>query len=354
MKKTIFCLAAGVMALTACTSTDVVEEGIQGNAIGFQNYVSKESRALATDNLKFFSVYGYYVTENNNTPVIVFDGQEVTRTDVSSNKWTYNPARYWVPEATYRFYAYSCEGMEFTSANGQASLGSGADVTGRALRLRNVKCDGNHQHDLIFATNDEGITGSGGDTNTNEPVAFKFKHILSKINVVFESGFPKGYTITVSNVKIKNFNDRGNYNPTSGWTKHQDADQNDAAVISLAIANDANTAAVATDNAEAKTVSTGIGYVIPYHYSDADTSNDEAVGLEFHVVIKNANGDDVLTNTLTGSWYPNWVAGYSYTYKVKINGDAAALYPIVFETAQSVDDWTTGSTGSVTMEFSAN
>lgn len=354
MKKSILFIAAGALALSACTSSEVIEEGVQSNAIGFQNVVSKESRALTSADLKFFSVYGYYVTENDNTPVVVFNGQDVARTDVSKNEWTYTPTRYWVPGATYRFYAYSCEGTEFTAATGQASLGSGNDVAGRALRLRNVICDGSHQHDLIFASNDEGIKGAGEETNTNAPVAFTFKHILSKINVVFSSGFPVGYEITVSDVKIKNFNDKGNYNPTTGWANHSESNQTNSAEIALTVDGTANIAAAATDAANVKKVTTGIGYVIPYLYSDAETSNDEAVELEFKVVVKNNNGESILTNTLTGTWYPKWQAGFTYTYNVTIDGDATALWPIVFETAQNIDDWTNGSTGAVDMKFSAN
>ena len=355
MKKTIFCLAAGAMALTACTSTDVIEEGIQSNAIGFQNIVSKESRALTSNNLKFFSVYGYYTTESNNTPVNVFNGQDVTRADVATNKWTYSPVRYWVPGATYYFYAYSCEGTELTSTTGSAALGSGTDIAGRALRLRNVICDGTHQHDLIFASNDDGITGEANETNTNGPVSFTFKHILSKLNVVFSSGFPEGYTISVSNVSITNFNDKGNYNPKTGWSNHSESNQEQSEGIILSVDAENNIVAAAAEPANVKTVETGIAYVIPYIYSDAEDSDDEAVGLQFTVTIKNENGEAIIENsTLTGSWYPKWQEGYSYTYNVNITGNSAALYPIVFETAQNVNDWTPGATNSVDMSFSAN
>lgn len=355
MKKSLFIMAVCAAALTGCTSNEVIEEGPHSNVIGFQQVVNKESRALDKDNLKFFSVYGYYVTNTDNTPVNVFNGTDVTRADEASNKWSYSPQRYWVPDAKYFFYAYSCEGTEFSAANGTATLGGGDDIAGRALQLRRVKIDGDHQHDLIYAKNDDGIVGAGGETNTNQPVAFSFKHILTRLNVVFSSGFPEGYTIEISDVKIKNFNCIGNYTPASGWTvSSTNPEQENAEAITLALTEGATTATASATEADVKRVTTGIAYVMPYSYSDADDSNDKGVVLSFDVNIKNANDESIVINTLEGTWFPKWQEGYSYTYNVRIDGSAAALYPIVFETAQNINDWTTGVTNSVEMAFGAN
>lgn len=355
MKKSLFIMAVCAAALTGCTSNEVIEEGPHSNAIGFQQVVNKESRALDKTNLKFFSVYGYYTTDNDNTPVNVFNGTDVTRADVATNNWDYSPKRYWVPGATYRFYAYACEGGEFATANGTAALGTGNDIAGRALRLRNVKIDGAHQHDLIYAKNDDGIKGAGEETNTNAPVAFQFKHILTRLNVVFSSGFPEGYTIEISDVELKNFNDYGNYNPANGWAVDNDnASQDGSNEITLSLTEGATTAVASATEANVKKVTTGIAYVIPYQYSDADDSDDEPVILSFNVDIKNANGESIVKNALEGTWYPKWAEGYSYTYNVRIDGSAAALYPIVFETAVDVNDWAEGTTNSVEMVFGAN
>lgn len=354
MKKSLFMMAVCAAALTACTSNEVIEEGPHSNAIGFQQVVNKESRALEKDNLQFFSVYGYYVTDDDNTHMVnVFNGQDVTRPNVTENKWDYSPTRYWVPDAKYYFYAYSCEGTEFSGNNGSATLGNGNDIAGRALQLRRVKIDGDHQHDLIYARNDAGIIGA--ETNTNTPVAFSFKHILTRLNVVFSSGFPEGYTIAISDVEIKNFNCIGNYTPTDGWTvSSQNPEQKNSEPITLALTDGATTASASATEANVKKVTTGIAYVMPYSYDDAQSSTDEGVILSFKVDIKNSFGDPVVANTLEGTWFPKWQSGYSYTYNVRIDGSAAALYPIVFETAQDIEGWTTGVTNSVEMAFGAN
>ncbi|MDE5786893.1 MAG: fimbrillin family protein, partial [Duncaniella sp.] len=112
MKNQFFFLALGAVALTACTSEEVVDVSVQSNAIGFENAVMKQSRAdaqvgdLTTDNLDKFMVYGYYTKEGQTAnPIQVFGGDAVTK---QNGGWSYSGTRFWVPDATYSFFAYSC------------------------------------------------------------------------------------------------------------------------------------------------------------------------------------------------------------------------------------------------------
>ncbi len=52
----IFCVA-GVLALTSCSNSDVLNENPEsGSVIGFNSYVSNSSRAVANENFtKFFA-----------------------------------------------------------------------------------------------------------------------------------------------------------------------------------------------------------------------------------------------------------------------------------------------------------
>ncbi len=354
MKKTIFFLAGCALALTGCTSTEVQEEGVQSNAIGFQNVVGKESRAMDNNTLKHFYVYGYYTKAGSVTPVSVFDGTEVYKLDAvdatTNSQWKYDDTRYWVPDMTYYFYAYSCEDGAFATGKGEPVMSvEGTDVDTRALKINNFVCDSEHQHDLIFA---ESGAITAKETGNNK-VPFTFKHILSRLNVVFSSEFAAGYEITVSNARLLYFANQGDYShrPTPTWSdvRYTVSDQKDIAPVSFSIPADGNVCYAANGDTPAKNVTTGYVYAIPYNYPDGDN-----VRIAFTIEVKSENGETVLSRAMTGTWSPNWVMGTAYTYNIKITGTAAKLEPIVFETAESMDDWTPGTTNAVNMTFSAN
>ncbi|MDE6074115.1 MAG: fimbrillin family protein [Muribaculaceae bacterium] len=352
MKKSILFIAAGALALSACTSSEVIEEGAQSNAIGFQNVVSKESRALTTTDLKFFSVYSYYTTPGKEAnAVVVFNGEDVNLKD---GAWTYANTRYWVPDAKYYFYAYSCQNAEISGTNGGATINfDGANEQARALRLTGYVCNDSHNHDVVFATNIAGIVGQEKD---NDKVAFTFNHILSSVDIEFTSGFPVGYTVEISNVQIQDFLDKGNYSPNSNsWTNLSQTQTGEGLPFTkFEVPADGKIAAAADTEADVKTVKTNVRYVIPHTYVAEGDNAEDAVGLQFEVSVKNEQGVEILNRVLTGTWSPNWQLGYSYTYHVEVTGSTTALDPIVFETTQNVNTWEPGTTDSVKMTFSAN
>ena len=351
MKKSFLFLAVCAAALTACTSEEVIEEGVQSNAIGFQNLISKESRALTTGEggtFNKFYVYGYYTqADATNNPVSVFDGEEVTLKD---GVWSYDNTRYWVPGANYRFYAFSCENAKPTTPDVGLNLEGGTKEQ-RALKI--VGYTTHNHHDLVFATNDDGIIGKNKGEG-NEKVALTFKHILSKIKVEFDSEFAPGYDIEVSKVSIQNVYDKADYNPYStptwGNVTRTSTDEINPTTLDLALIADKNISSAADPNVEGSEelkAATVDGYVIPHEYSTS------LVKLVFTIDVKQGN-DVMFSRTLTGSWSPKWEEGKAYKYNVKINGSAAELEPIVFETSQDIDGWDAGDTSEVNMSFSAN
>lgn len=107
MKKVIFMLAAGAIALSSCSETEVIEQGVQTNAIGFTNHVSKGSRAITDADFDHFIVYGSYTMPGSDKPVDIFSGgQDVNKVE---GKWTYSPTRNWIVGATYTFAAYAVD-----------------------------------------------------------------------------------------------------------------------------------------------------------------------------------------------------------------------------------------------------
>lgn len=365
MKKILSLLAVGAFAFTACTSDEVIDESFaQTNAIGFSSTVKKASRAtdLTSANLNKFQVHAYYTKAGlTGNPVNVFNGEEVS---LSGDTWGYTNTRYWVPDATYYFYAYSCGNQAITTANGEPSMiidsEDAIDINSRALNILNYKCDNSHQHDLIFASKEGylGLDKSGTATPANDKVGFNFNHILAKVNAVFTSEFAPGYDIVISNVRISNIHDEGNYNPKEGedlfadnetktgvWETKRSA--NDKYVALTVPATPNNIASADDDATKVKKVTTATAFVLPHKYSDA------AASITFKIEVK--QGDDVfLSRNMSGTWKPEWKIGYSYTYNIAITGTVANLEPIVFETKESmnVEDFVEGSTPNIT--FSAN
>lgn len=367
MKKVLYPLSLGVILLAGCTSTDVLEHGpdTQTNAIGFENYICKQARALedgskegdlTSTNLDKFYVHAYYTPVNQSaSPVQVFDGTEISRNLSDPNPvWGYENKRYWVPNTKYYFYAYSCGDIKLSAKYGIASLDLVNDKD-RVLRFTGYICDGYHQHDLIYATN-EGIEGKApGETAANDKVTFKFSHILTKIKAVFISDFDPSYDVYISNVVVSNFRNKGTYNPKANddykWgTPERNYDHfpsghtSEVASVSLSVPKD-NVAVKG-----AKTVTTGTAYVLPYNYSNGD------VYLNFTIEVKEKGKDvTLISRHIQGSWSPNWKLGYSYTYNIKVTGTAANLEEIGFGN-MNVNGWSgdDNTTTDVDITFSVN
>lgn len=353
MKHLFYPLSLGLLALSACTSTEMIDESVQANAIGFETTLGRPTRAdkeavvgdLTLEKFDDFFVYGYYNLKNQTAnPIQVFDGTPVSRNlDEPNPAWTYSNKRYWVPDAKYYFYAYTCADIELINDFGTPTLDLINDPT-RRMKITSYICDNYHNHDLVYAMS-EGIVGKaplsqaeGEDkTYANDPVKFTFNHILTKIDAEFISDFDDGYNVEVADVKVVNIRNVGDYNPSLGgeysWENqnrlktHIVSPQNQTMVI---LAVDPNNKIANKGNT---TVKTGSSYVIPYNYQAGD------VQLQFTIIVTDKDTKEiVLSRTLTGSWSPNWKRGYYYTYKIRITGSAANLEEIRFGD-MNVIDW---------------
>lgn len=346
MKKAIFATLLGVLTLSGCTSSEIDEESVQANAIGFESVVKKPTRGvddtavsgdLTTQNLDEIYVYGYYTPQNNATNYIqVFYEEQVVK---SGDAWTYNNTRYWVPGAKYNFYAYSCGDIRLKNEKGTPSLDFVNDQY-RVLRITNYVCDDTHQHDLIYAYR-EGIEGKkAGEGNTR--VSFDFNHILTKISAEFVSEFDKDYDVYVSNVRLQNIRNQGAYDPKANdnyqWKDVIRKEEN--AIVSLSVPENSKAVAGGTS------IKTASAYVIPYNYSNGD------VQLLFDVVVKKGN-EQVLSRHMKGSWSPNWTIGYNYNYRIKITGTTANLDKIEFSN-MNVNGWAGTGVTDVNLTFTVN
>lgn len=368
MAKRLFYLAVGVLALTACTSEDVVEDVVASrNLIKFENVVNKPSRAgdLTTINLSQFNVFGFYTMPGNAVVANeVFDDVTVTRQD--DGKWKYTgDDRYWVKDAKYYFYAYSCGSVTKLSTDyGKFSMNmeSGLTAADRSLMINNYVCDNTHQHDLIYASNTgatetDKFAGIVGKDASNDPVGFQFKHLLSKVKARFTSKFSSEYKVVVRNVSIRNIRNVGTYNSASGWTKveRKEGEQpfvyllntSDASINPIEFKNEKDT------HGNQVYAETNTAYVLPYRYSGDEEANT-FVNIYFELDLYYGT-DKVMTKILTGKFNPTWIEGYSYIYNVEVSGSTTGMEVITFTTATDRDGnivtpWTEDETPSISID----
>lgn len=368
MVKRLFYFAVSAIALTACTSQDVVDDVVAShNAIRFENVVNKHSRAtdLDANTLKNFNVFGFYtMPENPSVANEVFDDVSVTRQD--DGKWTYTvDDRYWVKKAKYYFYAYSCGSVtKLSSDYGKFSLNMNPGFTAadRSLMINNYVCDNTHQHDLIYASNTgatetDKFAGIEGQDSSNDPVGFQFKHLLSKVKARFTSKFSSEYEVVVRNVSIRNIRNIGTYNSASGWTQ-VNRKEGEQPFVYLLNTGDASINPIRFKNEKDAQgnqayADTQTAYVLPYGYS-GDDETSTFVNIYFELDLYYGN-DKVMTKILTGKFNPTWLEGYSYVYNVEVSGSTTGMDVITFTTATDKDGnivtkWNEDETPKITID----
>lgn len=338
MKKIHLLSIASAIALTACTSEDVINVGPQSNTIAFKNVVNKNTRALDSGNFNQFFVYGFYIKGNDlNTRFNIFTDTPVSKT---GNDWSSAISRYWVAGANYSFYAFSCENKDIAGRYGGASLGLNDGV----FRI-NYTChtDDGNSHDLIFAS----ATGIQGQVKDNPAVPLQFKHILSKVSLKFVSDFPEGYQVEISDISISDFENMGtftadlNANSEGVWDAVK-YDDNTINRYTLTALNGNITSSDRDNNGNYifSPVETSACYMIPNNYN-AGAGGDNPVKIKFKIRLINpklaVGSQTVASNTLVGSWHPKWRQGTHYVYTVHLSGNEAGMEKIAFNVG--MNDW---------------
>lgn len=194
MKKYLF-IALAAAALTSCSQDESLE--VNKEEISFAN-AFVENATRATDptygavNLTKFNVYGT-VTGTANTPVNIFNGDEVTGS-VGTQVWVCDKKQYWIAGASYNFAAV----VDGDIKNGETVLNSTAvDSYGIPTSITYNTAT---QKDLLYAT-----ATAQGKVSGNAPVDFTFNHLLAKAMFTVKSNTQDGYYYTVTDIKVNNF-----------------------------------------------------------------------------------------------------------------------------------------------------
>ena len=197
MKRFLFLGIAATAMLASCTNDETVEMNPQ-NAIGFETFVDKSTRAtdVTTADLAAFELYGWRT--KGTTTEQIFNAQAVT---ANNGTCTYSPLQYWVGGYNYTFEAVAPEsgegGVTFNDVNGSSTITFESDA----------------KTDLIYAS----ATATTQDNITSAPAAvgLTFNHLLSRVKFTFTNGAAtnSAATITVSDVKITNAGNTATYSP---------------------------------------------------------------------------------------------------------------------------------------------
>lgn len=314
MKKVLFIGLAATALLTACSNDTEVASPAK-NAISFDGFVNKSTRAtdLTVDELKTkgFGVYGYM--DNGH-------GGILTNEKVSyASDWTYSNLAYWTADKDYWFFAfapYSGESLykPFTPNNAD-DLSEGGKI---------IFQNGLGNNDLIFAQ----ATAHCTTPSTMDRVPFTFNHLLSRVKFQFKNGLNnENASIEVSLVTVKNATSKAEYNTKDGkWTATADATNGDLPFGSAQI--DGGVSILKTKAGETE-----------HHYMFPDNKQYQVT---FHVVWKNGT-------VLAGEWdhtvfLPKTLmeSGKSYMFTAELTSDNInpddELYPILF-TVEQINDW---------------
>ena len=200
MKK-LFTILAVAAAVVACQKNEIVALD-KGEAIAFGNaFVENSTRATDPSYgavaLTKFNVYGT-VTGTGNGVVNIFAGDEVTGT-VGNDVWTCANKQYWTPSCSYKFTAIADATSVAVDTNGMPT-----SITFN----ENTTAGG----DVLLATATATTTIDG--TPSQNPVAFTFSHLLSKVKFTFTKPEYNNtrYTYKITGIQFTNPYKQGVYN----------------------------------------------------------------------------------------------------------------------------------------------
>lgn len=205
MKKSLFIMALGAIALTSCSQDEVLE--VKQDAIAFSAITENASRATASTTLDKFKVYAY-VTEDATTKTYI-NGLEATKT---GEAWTLANGYYW-PANAVDFYCVS---------NPVEGVDAGSLVLNASHQVENYTVASNHKNDLLYAV-------MKGKTKSNAPggvLDLNFRHALSMIQFQIDSDENYGLDVNVSAIELVNVAQTNTYTlpeaDTSIWLNEPD------------------------------------------------------------------------------------------------------------------------------------
>lgn len=185
----IFAVIVSAFYMTGCIKSESLDHNTE-EVVCFS--AGANSRA-AIDGTTFedgsqFSVWGWRkLIDGGTESVNVFDKTSVTN---STDGWTYDGVRYWIPGWTYDFYAVH---PVFPADGPVASVASDGTIS-----VTNFDCSKTGAEAIDFMTAQNIGIPYTGDTPPS-PVDLKFSHELAKVNFVVKS---EGSDVVITNISL--------------------------------------------------------------------------------------------------------------------------------------------------------
>lgn len=208
MKKSIFLLAATAVVMASCSNDETIAVA-DSQAISFDNFVNKTSRAndATLSNVSTMKVCGYM----SDPLVQIFTDVVVTKQ--ASGEWTYDPVQFWSAGKNYYFVATASQFQTDNSALKHSLDGEivppqlPSDFYGfGSLTFDNQKANGHEDALYAYAT----ASTPNPIASAPDKVQFAFKHILSRVHFTFKNDMSSSaYMMKVKNVVINNAASKG-------------------------------------------------------------------------------------------------------------------------------------------------
>lgn len=202
----ILSLLGTALLLLSCTKTEV-RQADGSDAITFTN-IGTKAPVESKDDIKSFSVWGWYADDAAGNPSVVFDNTKVYEKDAA---WTYDGLQFWQSGKTYDFYALYPDTATLTTPDQSGKKAAESAAYDAAGNLTVTGFDSTSGHDLMTAS----CTGMLG--SNPKPVAFTFSHELALVSFVGQS---EGSNAQIISIKFSGVKNIGNYNASLSpeWT----------------------------------------------------------------------------------------------------------------------------------------
>lgn len=348
MKKSLFIMALGAIALTSCSQDEVLE--VKKDAISFATITGNASRATTynstTNKVTKFKVTGL-VTDATSTKAYF---ENLTLATAVSG--VYDSGYYW-PTGTMDFYAVAPEDYSITTGTLAAAASKVGDA---AAKIKNVTiaADATSQADIVYALS-TGKTKPAAAT----PVDLNFQHALAQVDfkVKIDASVKQALKVVVKSVTVKNLQGTGDYSLPSSTTD-TDTDGKGSWAISGDLVDYKVTPATAftinngTGSTEVETDATESMLLLPQAIAastyDSGWTAKGLFVLEADVYSMEGGNEVLLVSEDTYIPYAiDWAEGNKYTYTFvytasgnggKTDDNKDQLIPIQF--TLSVDDFT--------------
>ena len=302
-------LGVAVAALASCTQSEVLEVA-ESNAIKFDAFVGKTTKAVTevgNDNIKAFHVYG---TKDGGSTADFFNGDQVYESG-TANVWIYDNLKMWETGKNYTFAAYSNGGEKDAASTTSAVAWDGTNLT---ITDYNA---GTEQKDLLVSIASNASTVA----SQNDPVSFTFSHALALIKFTIKSDLGDGdNAVTISDFTVTGIKPTADLSYSSNgivWSNYEGTND-------LQDVNGFTTTSSEPGESESFAVipgETNVSFTVSFTATIGDGASIPA---------------KTLTATISNQ---NWTAGFRYNYVATITGADMDVITFADPTVTAWEEW---------------